>query len=64
MNLNKGDSSNEGMDGGQIETMTEQQRTHDDIRRKQLSLSQRLDRVSIEHIKKLGNKLRSCTPKP
>ena len=53
-----------GMDGGQIETMTEQQLTHEDKRHKTLTLSDRLDRVSIKKIKEVSNKLRDCEPKP
>jgi len=41
-------------------TMTEQRRSYDDRRRAQtVLLSKRLERVSIQHIKMLGNKLKS-----
>ena len=44
---------------GNTDIMTEQRRSHDDKRYVKLLLSQRLDRVSIQHIKMLGNKLKS-----
>ena len=41
-------------------TMTEQRRSHDDKRRAKLQLlSKRLDRVSIQRIRELTNKLKS-----
>ena len=49
--------------GDYIKTMIEQQLTHND-KRHERTLSQRLDRVSIEYIKELSNKLKGCEPKP
>ena len=49
---------------GNTDIMTEQRRSHDDKRRaRTVLISKRLDRVSINHIRELANKLISIDKK-